>query len=283
MTDVQNKNSGASEATVSITVDGKAVNARPGDLIIEAAERAGVFIPRFCYHPRMEPVGMCRMCLVEVSGPRGFSLQPACYLRVNEGLEVLTQSDKARKAQEGVIEFLLVNHPLDCPVCDKGGECPLQDQSLSHGPGESRFVEEKRHWAKPIEIGHFVAAPDSLTRSPAMPRSTSRLVGIAPRSRPSRRALSTPTSRETRSRSVRSGRLLHRPTVSRLVRGISNKSSRRARRVRWVADTWRNLLPASSCGSWVSIPIPSTRAGCVTRVGSVSVRSTASTASPSRC
>jgi NADH-quinone oxidoreductase subunit G len=156
MTDVQNKNSGASEATVSITVDGKAVNARPGDLIIEAAERAGVFIPRFCYHPRMEPVGMCRMCLVEVSGPRGFSLQPACYLRVNEGLEVLTQSDKARKAQEGVIEFLLVNHPLDCPVCDKGGECPLQDQSLSHGPGESRFVEEKRHWAKPIEIGHFV-------------------------------------------------------------------------------------------------------------------------------
>ena len=156
MTDTQTKESEVPEASVAITVDGKAIKAFPGELIIAAAERAGIFIPRFCYHPRMEPVGMCRMCLVEVSGPRGFSLQPSCYLRVNEGMEVLTQSDKARKAQEGVIEFLLVNHPLDCPVCDKGGECPLQDQVLSHGPGESRFVEEKRHWAKPIPIGHFV-------------------------------------------------------------------------------------------------------------------------------
>ncbi|HVB06005.1 MAG TPA: NADH-quinone oxidoreductase subunit NuoG [Acidimicrobiales bacterium] len=145
------------DQVVHVTIDGAAVEARPGELIIEAAERAGVYVPRFCYHPRMEPVGMCRMCLVEVSSPRGFSLQPACYLRVTEGQEVLTESPKARKAQEGVIEFLLVNHPLDCPVCDKGGECPLQDQSLSHGPGESRFIEEKRHWAKPIEIGAFVA------------------------------------------------------------------------------------------------------------------------------
>ena len=100
---------------------------------------------------------MCRMCLVEVSGPRGFSLQPACFFAVADGQEVRTDSDKARKAQEGVLEFLLVNHPLDCPVCDKGGECPLQDQSLSHGPGESRFIEEKRHWAKPIDIGPLVA------------------------------------------------------------------------------------------------------------------------------
>ena len=141
---------------VHVVVDGHAVEAEPGELVIEAAERAGVYIPRFCYHPRMEPVGMCRMCLVEVSGPRGFSLQPACYLRVAEGQEVVTGSPKARKAQEGVLEFLLVNHPLDCPVCDKGGECPLQDQALSHGPGESRFVEEKRHWAKPIAIGPLV-------------------------------------------------------------------------------------------------------------------------------
>ena len=145
------------EAGLSVTIDGVAFAARPGELIIEAAERAGVFIPRFCYHPHMEPVGMCRMCLVEVSGPRGFSLQPACFLRVADGQEIRTDSERARKAQEGVIEFLLVNHPLDCPVCDKGGECPLQDQSLSHGPGESRFIEEKRHWAKPIEIGPLVA------------------------------------------------------------------------------------------------------------------------------
>ncbi|MCU1488868.1 MAG: NADH-quinone oxidoreductase, chain, partial [Acidimicrobiaceae bacterium] len=142
--------------SLSVVIDGTAVVAKPGELVIEAAERAGVFIPRFCYHPRMEPVGMCRMCLVEVSGPRGFSLQPACFIRVADGQEVRTASAKARKAQVGVLEFLLVNHPLDCPVCDKGGECPLQDQALSHGPGESRFVEEKRHWEKPIEIGPLV-------------------------------------------------------------------------------------------------------------------------------
>jgi NADH-quinone oxidoreductase subunit G len=156
MTDIRDRSPEATEEMISITVDGKPIKAHPGELIIAAAEREGVFVPRFCYHPRMQPVGMCRMCLVEVSGPRGFSLQPACFLKVADGLEVLTSSDKARKAQEGVLEFLLVNHPLDCPVCDKGGECPLQDQALSHGPGESRFVEEKRHWAKPIEIGHFV-------------------------------------------------------------------------------------------------------------------------------
>ncbi|MHB1509496.1 MAG: NADH-quinone oxidoreductase subunit NuoG [Acidimicrobiales bacterium] len=138
---------------VEIVVDGRRVEAADGELIIEAAERAGVYIPRFCFHPRMKPVGMCRMCLVEVSGPRGATLQPACYISVSEGQEISTSSPAARKAQEGVIEFLLVNHPLDCPVCDKGGECPLQDQSVSHGPGESRFVEEKRHWAKPIALG----------------------------------------------------------------------------------------------------------------------------------
>jgi NADH-quinone oxidoreductase subunit G len=93
------------------------------------------------------------MCLVEVATPRGLVLEPACVLSVAEGQDVRTASARARKAQQGVLEFLLVNHPLDCPVCDKGGECPLQDQALSHGPGESRFAEEKRHWAKPIEIG----------------------------------------------------------------------------------------------------------------------------------
>ncbi|MDA8397516.1 MAG: NADH-quinone oxidoreductase subunit NuoG [Actinomycetota bacterium] len=143
-------------AVVHITVDGVEVEAMPGEPIIEAAGRAGTFIPRFCYHPRMRAVGMCRMCLVEVSGPRGFSLQPSCYLPVTEGMQVITKSEKVKKAQVGVLEFLLVNHPLDCPVCDKGGECPLQDQTLAYGPGESRFVEEKRHWEKPIEISKLV-------------------------------------------------------------------------------------------------------------------------------
>ncbi len=143
-------------ATVEITIDGRAVTAGAGEFLIAAAERAGVFIPRFCYHPRLKPVGMCRMCLVEVSGPRGATLQPACYVAVADQMEVVTTSDKVKKAQDGVLEMLLVNHPLDCPVCDKGGECPLQDQVLAYGPGESRFLEEKRHWAKPIAISELV-------------------------------------------------------------------------------------------------------------------------------
>jgi len=132
------------------------MEAAPGELVIEAAERAGHYVPRFCYHPRMEPVGMCRMCLVEIDGPRGPTLQPACYIKVNEGMGIVTDSEKVKKAQDGVLEFLLANHPLDCPVCDKGGECPLQDQTLAHGSGESRFIEEKRHFVKPIEIGELI-------------------------------------------------------------------------------------------------------------------------------
>ncbi len=140
-----------------ITVDGRTVDARPGEMIIAAAERAGVYIPRFCWHPRMKPVGMCRMCLVDLKTPRGFMLQPACYVPVAEGQEIVTDSPAVQKAQDGVLEFLLINHPLDCPVCDRGGECPLQDQTFAFGPGESRFVEEKRHWPKPIPINPLVA------------------------------------------------------------------------------------------------------------------------------
>ncbi len=143
--------------TVTIVIDGRSVEARKGEMVIAAAERAGVYIPRFCWHPRMKPVGMCRMCLVEIKGPRGFSLMPSCYVPVADGQEVVTTSTKVKKAQDGVLEFLLINHPLDCPVCDRGGECPLQDQTLAFGPGESRFVEEKRHWAKPIPINPLVA------------------------------------------------------------------------------------------------------------------------------
>ncbi len=148
--------SDVTRTTVQITVNGRTVEAKPGELLIEAAERAGDFIPRFCYHPRMEPVGVCRMCLVEVDSPRGATLQPACYLRVSDGMNIVTDSEKVKKAQDGVLEFLLANHPLDCPICDKGGECPLQDQSLSHGSGETRFIEEKRHFVKPIEIGELI-------------------------------------------------------------------------------------------------------------------------------
>jgi NADH-quinone oxidoreductase subunit G len=144
------------EEGLSFTLDGREVTAHKGELLIAAAERAGTYIPRFCYHPRMDPVGMCRMCLVDVTGPRGDTLTPACFVEVSEGMVVDTANDRVKKAQDGVLEFLLANHPLDCPVCDKGGECPLQDQTLAYGPGESRFIEEKRHFEKPIAISDLV-------------------------------------------------------------------------------------------------------------------------------
>ena len=141
---------------VNITINDKLVVARKGELIIAAADRTDDFIPRFCYHPRMTPVGMCRQCLVEVETPRGPMMVVSCMTPVAEGQIVRTATDSVKKAQEGVLELLLANHPLDCPVCDKGGECPLQDQAFSHGPGESRFVEEKRHYEKPIAISDIV-------------------------------------------------------------------------------------------------------------------------------
>ena len=147
----------AAAETVLLTVNGKEIEAQPGELVIDAAERNGTYIPRFCYHPRMEPVGMCRMCVVEIDTGRGPALQPACMIPVAPDMKVDTESEVTKKAQDGVLEFLLINHPLDCPVCDKGGECPLQDQTLSYGPGESRFVEEKRHFEKPIMISDLVA------------------------------------------------------------------------------------------------------------------------------
>ena len=141
---------------VSITINGRAVTARKGEMVIAAADRSGDFIPRFCYHPRMSPVGMCRQCMVEVEGPRGPMMVVSCMTPVAEGQVVRTETEQVKRAQEGMIELLLANHPLDCPVCDKGGECPLQDQAFSHGPGESRFVEEKRHYEKPIAISDLV-------------------------------------------------------------------------------------------------------------------------------
>ncbi len=142
--------------TVTINLDGVDVQVESGQTLIDAAQLAGTYIPRFCYHPRMNAVGLCRACLVEVEGPRGTALVPSCTTPVGDGMIVHTQSETAKKAQEGVLEFLLINHPLDCPVCDKGGECPLQDQAFAFGAGETRFVEEKRHYEKPIEISDLI-------------------------------------------------------------------------------------------------------------------------------
>ena len=141
---------------VTITIDGEERQVPAGQLLIKAAQDTGTYIPRFCWHPRMKPVGICRMCLVEVETPRGKMLTTSCTMQVVDGLVVETESPVAKKAQEGILEFLLINHPLDCPVCDRGGECPLQDQTMAYGPGESRFVEQKRHFEKPIEISELV-------------------------------------------------------------------------------------------------------------------------------
>ena len=146
----------ARSSTSRVTVDGRTIDAAKGQLVIDAAEQHGVYIPRFCYHPRMQPVGMCRMCIVDIDTGRGPALQPACMIPVADGMVVDTKAPGVKKAQDGVLEFLLINHPLDCPVCDKGGECPLQDQAYAYGPGESRFVEEKRHFEKPIPISGLV-------------------------------------------------------------------------------------------------------------------------------
>ena len=147
--------------TVALTIDGIEVQAPKGALLIRVAEELGIAIPRFCDHPLLEPAGACRQCLVEVSTPnRDGKLtampkpQASCTLAVSPGMVVQTQrtSAVADKAQHGIMEMLLVNHPLDCPICDKGGECPLQNQAMSNGRGETRFVDTKRTFAKPIKI-----------------------------------------------------------------------------------------------------------------------------------
>ena len=146
------------EDLVSLTIDGVEVSVPKDTLVIRAAEQIGVQIPRFCDHPLLAPVGACRQCLVEVADAgNGRPIpkpQASCTLAVAEGMVVKTQASSpvADKAQQGIMEFLLINHPLDCPVCDKGGECPLQNQAMSNGRGESRFVEEKRTFPKPINI-----------------------------------------------------------------------------------------------------------------------------------
>jgi len=142
--------------TVTLTIDGKAVEAPKGMLLIEAAKLVGLDIPVFCYEPKLgAPVGACRMCLVEIEGiPK---LQTGCSTAVKDGMVVHTQTDRVKHAQQAVVEFLLINHPLDCPVCDKGGECPLQDISFGWGGGRSRFIEPKRHFQKPLALSPLVA------------------------------------------------------------------------------------------------------------------------------
>jgi len=162
---------------VTLTIDGKQVTVPEGMLVVDAAKSVGIDVPVFCYHPKMEPVGMCRMCLVEIGRPmtdrntgkpilddKGEpklqflpKLETACTNPVSDGMVVLTQSEKAKAGQKSTLEFLLTSHPLDCPICDKGGECPLQDLTMAHGPGKSRFLyDEKMHLAKNVPLGELI-------------------------------------------------------------------------------------------------------------------------------
>ena len=141
---------------ITFEIDGKQVRAPEGAMLVDAAKHGDVEIPYFCYEPKLgQPVGACRMCLVEIEGiPK---LQTSCSTPVRDGMVVITTSDRVKHAQNAVVEFLLVNHPLDCPVCDKGGECPLQDISFGWGAGRSRYIEPKRHFKKPLELSPLVA------------------------------------------------------------------------------------------------------------------------------
>jgi NADH-quinone oxidoreductase subunit G len=140
---------------VHLTIDDMAVAVPPGTLVWAAAQQAGIEIPIYCYHPKMPPLGACRMCFVEIEKlPK--PPQTACTTPVSEGMIVHTKTDKVLKARKGTLEFLLINHPLDCPICDKGGECDLQDFTLRHGPGGTRFDQPKRHFPKPVPVSDRV-------------------------------------------------------------------------------------------------------------------------------
>ena len=145
---------GAQNEKITVTINGTEIATDKGRLLIDVAEEMGVFVPRFCYHPGMKSVAVCRMCLVQVEGQG--KLLPACATPVADGMVVNTQEENAVDAQEGMLEFLLINHPLDCPICDRAGECPLQDQTYGHGPGSSRYVEPKRTYEKALDISDLV-------------------------------------------------------------------------------------------------------------------------------
>jgi NADH-quinone oxidoreductase subunit G len=142
--------------TIQLTIDGREVQADEGTMLVDAAKQGDVEIPYFCYEPKLgNPVGACRMCLVEIEGiPK---LQTSCSTPVKDGMVAHTQTERVHHAQNAIVEFLLVNHPLDCPVCDKGGECPLQDITFGWGLGRSRFVEPKRHFVKPLSLSPVIA------------------------------------------------------------------------------------------------------------------------------
>ena len=141
---------------VTFTINEKEVSVPARTLLVDAARMAGVEIPVFCSHPKLDPVGCCRMCLVEVDGPRGTAMMASCTMPVGDGMVVRTDTEQVRTVQEANLAFILLNHPLDCPICDKGGECPLQDQTMRFGPGISQLIEPKRLAKKHYDISDTI-------------------------------------------------------------------------------------------------------------------------------
>ena len=141
---------------VNVTIDDIKVSVPAGTLVVDAAKAAGIEIPVFCSHPKLDPLGACRMCIVEFPGPRGSRLDTACTVRVSEGMAVRTDTEQVKKVREANLGFILINHPLDCPICDKGGECPLQDQTMAYGAGVSKFIEPKRLKQKHYPISDLI-------------------------------------------------------------------------------------------------------------------------------
>jgi NADH dehydrogenase/NADH:ubiquinone oxidoreductase subunit G len=267
----------SSPELVTVTVDGREIQVPKGQGMIETALEAGIEIPVFCYEPRLGgPVGACRMCLCEVEGmPK---LQAACTMTAQDGLVLSTAqtSAKAAEGQNAVLEFILLNHPLDCPDCDKGGECPLQDLTFRWGPGATRMRFEKRTFDKPIPVSPLIALDRErcilcyrCTRFSETVAEDGQLVAI---NRGAGSVIATfedePTSPATSSSSARSARSPRRPTGSAPAPGRSRTSPRSAASARSGATPGRRRARARWRGSSPETTPRWTKGGCATRAAS---------------
>ena len=262
-------------------------------MLVDAAKHGDVEIPVFCYEPKLgAPVGACRMCLVEIEGiPK---LQTGCSTPVKDGMVVHTQTDRVRQAQEAVVEFLLINHPLDCPVCDKGGECPLQDISFGWGGGRSRFIEPKRHFQKPLAPQpagrHRPRALHPLLPLRALQPGDRRGLPARPpgarrphlrrdlRRAPLRRAV----QRQHHRAVPGGGADLAALPLPRAARGTSRARARSARCARRSATSASPSATSACCACSGATTPRSTTAGCATRAASPTSRSTSTSASRRR-
>jgi NADH-quinone oxidoreductase subunit G len=263
---------------VTFSIDGLEVTAPENIMLVDGAKYGDVEIPVFCYEPKLgAPVGACRMCLVEIEGiPK---LQTACSTPVKDGMVVHTQTDRVREAQEAVVEFLLVNHPLDCPVCDKGGECPLQDISFGWGGGRSRFIEPKRHFVKPLALSPLIAIDRERCilcyRCVRFSQEISEDYQLILQERGAHSYVATFDGHPYVA--PFSGNIVELCPV-----GALTSQPYRFRSARRSATSASPSATSASCASWAATTPRSTTAGSATRAGSPTRPSTSRSASPSR-